>query len=467
MKAVVVGSHVVFYAMCLDVIEACCVFLAGQLEPSNCLGIKSFSETHGCHDLVEKAKRFAVHHFNDVRHTDEFYVLTAEELQDLISRDDVCISTEKDVYDAVLAWVSHDAENRQSEMAGLLEYVRLPLLSRHCLVNEVAENPVVKAYGPHLLVEALSYQLMPEDRWKMTSPRTRPREPAGLSEMMFAVGGGSLFAIHGTCESYNPCTSSWSIVASMNTRRARLGVATVNPFVFVAGGWDGSSDLTLVEAYNAQENTWSYVHPMGTRRSCLGLSSVHHLIYAVGGFDGASCLNSTECYDPLTNQWIAAPAMSVRRRYVRTCVCDNILYACGGFDGTCHLASVEAFDPRAGKWMHRPSMLTRRSSSAVSAVNGYIYTTGGHDGSAILNTVERYDSRNETWSLVAPMIIRRSTQDCVALDGHLYVAGGNDGSSSLSSVEMYKSQSNEWVLVTSMNVRRSSVGLAVLRCSSS
>ena len=449
---------------CLDVVQVCCEFLAGQLEPSNCLGIKSFSETHGCINLVEEAKRYAVHHFSDVCHTDDFYILTADELKELICRDDMCVSTEKEVYDAVLDWISHDTENRKSEAAKLMEHVRLPLLSRQCLVNEVIPNPIVKDNGSHLLVEALTYQLMPEERWKITSTRTCPRRPPGLSEVMFAVGGGSLFAIHGTCESFNPSSNTWSIVASMNTRRARLGVASVDPLVFVAGGWDGSSDLILVESYNAQQNVWSYVHPMGTRRSCLGLSSLHRLIYAVGGFDGASCLNSTECYDPLTNQWTVVPAMNVRRRYVRTSVCDNVLYACGGFDGTCHLASIEAFDPRVGKWMHKPSMLTRRSSCAVTTLNGCLYATGGHDGSAILNTVERYDTRNESWSLVAPMIIRRSTQDCVTLDGNIYVAGGNDGSSSLSSVEMYKSQLNEWMLVTAMNVRRSSIGLAMLKC---
>jgi kelch-like protein 17 (actinfilin) len=448
-----------------DVVAVCCEFLAGQLEPSNCLGIKSFSETHGCHNLVEQAKQFAVHHFNDVRHTDEFYILSAQELIELISRDDVCISTEKDVYDAVLEWISYDADNREPLAVSVLEHVRLPLLSRHCLVNEVAANPIVKASGQHLLVEALSYQLMPEDRWKVSGPRARPREPAGLSERMFAVGGGSLFAIHGTCESFNPSSNTWSIVAGMNTRRARLGVASVDPLVFVAGGWDGSSDLVLVEAYNPLDNTWVYVHPMGTRRSCLGLSALHRLIFAVGGFDGSSCLNSSECYDPLTDQWIAVSAMNVRRRYVRTCVCDDVLYACGGFDGTAHLATIEAFDPRHGKWIHKPSMMTKRSSCSVTALNGCLYAIGGHDGTAILNTVERYDMRNETWSVVAPMIIRRSTQDCVSLDGKLYVAGGNDGSSSLSSVETYKYQSNEWVLVTAMNVRRSSVGLTVLRCS--
>ena len=51
------GSNVqtMLPAACLlqfrEIQDICCEFLKKQLHPSNCLGIKSFADTHGCAEL--------------------------------------------------------------------------------------------------------------------------------------------------------------------------------------------------------------------------------------------------------------------------------------------------------------------------------------------------------------------------------------------------------------------------------
>lgn len=50
------------------------------------------------------------------------------------------------------------------------------------------------------------------------------------------LGGGSLFAIHGDCEAYDTRTDRWHVVASMSTRRARVGVAAVGNRLYAVGG---------------------------------------------------------------------------------------------------------------------------------------------------------------------------------------------------------------------------------------
>ena len=37
-----------------DVRDACCEFLQSQLHPTNCLGIRSFADIHGCIDLLTR-----------------------------------------------------------------------------------------------------------------------------------------------------------------------------------------------------------------------------------------------------------------------------------------------------------------------------------------------------------------------------------------------------------------------------
>ena len=38
-----------------EIQEVCCEFLKRQLDPSNCLGIRAFADTHACRDLLRIA----------------------------------------------------------------------------------------------------------------------------------------------------------------------------------------------------------------------------------------------------------------------------------------------------------------------------------------------------------------------------------------------------------------------------
>ncbi|XP_075028511.1 kelch-like protein 17 isoform X2 [Calonectris borealis] len=346
----------------------------------------------------------------------------------------------------------------------LMKCVRLPLLSRDFLMSNVDTELLVRHHSEckDLLIEALKYHLMPEQRGVLSNSRTRPRRCEGASTVLFAVGGGSLFAIHGDCEAYDTRTDRWHMVASMSTRRARVGVAAIGNKLYAVGGYDGTSDLATVESYDPVTNSWQPEVSMGTRRSCLGVAALHGLLYAAGGYDGASCLNSAERYDPLTGTWTSIAAMSTRRRYVRVATLEGNLYAVGGYDSSSHLATVEKYEPQINTWTPIANMLSRRSSAGVAVLEGMLYVAGGNDGTSCLNSVERYNPKTNTWESVAPMNIRRSTHDLVAMDGWLYAVGGNDGSSSLNSIEKYNPRTNKWVAASCMFTRRSSVGVAVL-----
>ncbi|KAK3735752.1 hypothetical protein QZH41_000625 [Actinostola sp. cb2023] len=409
--------------------EACCEFLQKQLHPSNCLGIRSFADAHTCGELLESSHRYALLHFVDVSQTEEFFLLTTEQVLELISSDDINVKNEEQVFNAVISWINFDKENRKHCLNKLLPHVRLPLLSTECLTSRVETEDVMKSNHDcckDLLIEALKYHLLPEKRCMLKTPRTQQRKPSGQVPILFAIGGGSLFAIHSECECYDPRIDRWYMIPSMSTKRARVGVGVVDREIYAVGGYDGSSDLATVECYCPQENQWHSATPMGTRRSCLGVAVVNDLIYAVGGYDGASCLSSIE------------------RRYVRVGVVNGLLYAVGGYDGSSHLNTVERFNPLMNTWEPVANMASRRSSAGVAVINEFIYVVGGNDGASCLNTTERYDPTTNTWVSLAPMNIRRSTHDLAVMGDILYAVGGNDGSSSLNSVEKYDPETKKW-----------------------
>ncbi|XP_067572487.1 kelch-like protein 17 isoform X3 [Pseudorca crassidens] len=380
--------------------DACCKFLLSQLDPSNCLGIRGFADTHSCSDLLKAAHRYVLQHFVDVAKTEEFMLLPLKQVLELVSSDSLNVPSEEDVYRAVLSWVKHDVDTRRQHVprrshrgdAGmcleegpghmsrpdhsrrattpqLMKCVRLPLLSRDFLLGHVDAESLVRHHPDckDLLIEALKFHLLPEQRGVLGSSRTRPRRCEGAGPVLFAVGGGSLFAIHGDCEAYDTRADRWHVVASMSARRARVGVAAVGNRLYAVGGYDGTSDLATVESYDPVTNTWQPEVSMGTRRSCLGVAALHGLLYAAGGYDGASCLNSAERYDPLTGTWTSIAAMSTRRRYVRVAMLDGNLYAVGGYDSSSHLATVEKYEPQTSHPGLESCTWRRREAGSGSA----------------------------------------------------------------------------------------------------
>ncbi|NWZ43889.1 KLH17 protein, partial [Brachypodius atriceps] len=392
--------------------DACCKFLLSQLDPSNCLGIRGFADTHSCSDLLKSAHKYVLQHFVEVSKTEEFMLLPLKQVLDLISSDSLNVPSEEEVYRAVLSWVKHDVDSRRQHVPRLMKCVRLPLLSRDFLMSNVDTELLVRHHSEckDLLIEALKYHLMPEQRGVLGNSRTRPRRCEGASTVLFAVGKSLLLQTPNPDP--RPRGVFRAVFALLNGAASShwwcsSGLCSVFLLMMWVRVYDGTSDLATVESYDPVTNSWQPEVSMGTRRSCLGVAALHGLLYAAGGYDGASCLNSAERYDPLTGTWTSIAAMSTRRRYVRVATLEGNLYAVGGYDSSSHLATVEKYEPQINTWSPIANMLSRRSSAGVAVLEGMLYVAGGNDGTSCLNSVERYNPKSNTWESVAPMNIRR------------------------------------------------------------
>lgn len=110
-------------------------------------------------------------------------------------------------------------------------------------------------------------------------------------------------------EKYDPVANVWTNVTPMQSRRCRLGVATLNGKLYACGGYDGNSFLKSVEEYDPHENTWKYVAQMNVKRSRVALAANMGKLWAIGGYDGESNLSTVEVYDPESDTWTPAAAM--------------------------------------------------------------------------------------------------------------------------------------------------------------
>ncbi|KAM9577051.1 kelch-like protein 4 isoform 2-T2 [Trichechus inunguis] len=368
-----------------QVIEVCSNFLIKQLHPSNCLGIRSFGDAQGCTELLKVAHKYTMEHFIEVIKNQEFLLLPANEISKLLCSDDINVPNEETIFHALMQWVGHDVQARQRDLAMLLSYIRLPLLSPQLLAD--LENSSMFAGDlecQKLLMEAMKYHLLPERRPMMQSPRTKPRK--STVGALYAVGGMD----------------------------AMKGVATLEGPMYAVGGHDGWSYLNTVERWDPEGRQWNYVASMSTPRSTVGVAALNNKLYAIGGRDGSSCLKSMECFDPHTNKWSLCTPMSKRRGGVGIATYNGFLYVVGGHDAPasnhCSRLSdcVERYDPKADSWSTVAPLGVPRDAVAVCSLGDKLYAVGGYDGHTYLNTVESYDAQKNEWKEEAPVNIGRA-----------------------------------------------------------
>ncbi|EEC00571.1 conserved hypothetical protein [Ixodes scapularis] len=435
-----------------EIQDVCCEFLKRQLDPTNCLGIRAFADTHSCRELLRIADKFTQHNFQEAR-CEEFLLLPVNQLVDIISSDELNVRSEEQVFSAVMSWVKYNVTERRQNLGQVLQHVRLPLLSPKFLVGTVGSDLLIKSdeVCRDLVDEAKNYLLLPQERPLMQGPRTRPRKPVRRGEVLFAGERGNAGAddrrkkrracahAYGRSErkegngSARSC-GGWhcALVAHDETGctqpvQSRFPAPHEGLHCFVNGSIKLETlqlcatrvpqnavteepnvrEVFFFPRYDPQTNRWTKVAPMSTKRLGVAVAVLGSYLYAMGGSDGTSPLNTVERYDPRTNRWSSIASMGTRRKHLGCAVYSNMIYAVGGRDDTTELSSAERYNPQLNQWQPIVAMTSRRSGVGLAVVNGLLYAVGGFDGTTYLKTIEVYDPEQNQWKLCGSMNYRR------------------------------------------------------------
>ncbi|NXL53196.1 KLH18 protein, partial [Podilymbus podiceps] len=369
------------------------------------------------------------------------------------------------VFEAALAWIRYDRNQRESFLPELLSKIRLPLCRPQFLTDRVQQDDLVRCCHKcrDLVDEAKDYHLMPERRPHLPAFKTRPRCCTSIAGLIYAVGGlNSAGDSLNVVEVFDPIANRWEKCQPMTTARSRVGVAVVNGLLYAIGGYDGQLRLSTVEVYNPEMDSWSKVESMNSKRSAMGTVVLDGQIYVCGGYDGNSSLNSVESYSPETNKWTVVTPMSSNRSAAGVTVFEGRIYVSGGHDGLQIFNSVEYYNHPTATWHPVASMLNKRCRHGAASLGSKMFVCGGYDGSGFLSIAEVYSSMADQWYLIVPMNTRRSRVSLVANCGRLYAVGGYDGQSNLSSVEMYDPETNRWTFMAPMVCHEGGVGVGCI-----
>lgn len=446
---------------CTPIVTYCCDFIAKHLSPSNCIYILKFAKDYFLQDLELKAWHCAFLNAEETIRSSEFPTLTADELEHLLSVDELNIHREENVFEAISRWITVDPEARKQHYAKLLPCVRFGLVLPD-FYHHIIKKFQFRTDESDALLSTIDVLFnVEEDAFYYRQCYFRPRVP---NEVIFAFSGWCEGFPTDHIETYDKQSDCWFVVNIRDQSiRAYHGVVVLDNLIYVIGGFDGTEYFNTMHCFNPVTYTWTEKACMHDIRCYVSVCTFSGEIYALGGYNGRTRLNSAERYNPSLNQWTVIASMSVSRSDASAAVFEDKIYIAGGFNGAEVMCTVERYSPETNQWEHIRPMNSARSGLDLVAFHRHIYVLGGFDGTSRLSSVERYNPRQDYWEGVTDMQCRRSNMTSVVMNDQIYVIGGFDGTSTIPFTEIYDEDQDAWYSSTSMNLNRSALAACVCR----
>lgn len=326
-----------------DVERACCEFLQYELDPSNCIGIFLFAESHSCDELKSSALEYLQRNFISASNQEEYLSIDKDNLLRLIESENLKVHTESNVFEAAMDWILHDLSQRREFLGQILKRIRLPLLSENYLKHYIdkCKNESLKRMLANISHSYRGYQMLG------VNTQRNYNQPRRASRKQFYIIGGYSRDVGGrwsdrsslsTCEKFDSFTHSCNnaCITAFETPRCNLGVTSLNGLVYTMGGEDDSLLLfDSTECYDPSLNTWSTVASLNAPRVGFGACVVDNCIYVIGGliglWGGTEVAGTIERYDPLENQWAVVGNMKSKRFHLGVTQLDGLIYTVGEY----------------------------------------------------------------------------------------------------------------------------------------
>ncbi|XP_030199106.1 kelch-like protein 6 [Gadus morhua] len=394
----------------MRVVEACAGFLTTSLHAESCVGVLRLADSHNLTALRTRSLDYIVLAFSRVILQEEFHFLPAEALESALSRDDLSVTCEECVFEALMRWVRASLSEREPLLAAMLRHVRLPLLEPAYFVATVETDELIRRCVDAfpVLQEARCYHLLGA---VVVSERTKPRMQLFLSEVFMIIGG---------------CTRDERFISTVTCldplRRSRLEVAR----------------MPLTEGEEPQRRKWVEFACITFRKE----------VYISGGKETA---HEVWKYNGALDRWIRTEPLASGRWRHKMAVHGGKLYALGGFDGNQRLTSVEAYDPFHNCWTQVTPLRLAVSSFAAASYDRWIYVVGGGPGGRLAtDVVQCWEPGADCWTTRAPMPVEAKCINAVAFKDHIYVVGG-----AMHAMYSYSPAGDAWALVCRLGDRAS------------
>ncbi|KAM3940866.1 kelch-like protein 23 [Leptodactylus fuscus] len=398
--------------------QFCIAFLIHELKVSNCLGIMSYAQQYGYIDLYESAVNVAVTHLSELMNDreDEFSQLDKETLEVLLQNEDLYVSSEDLVFEAIMKWVMMDTirEKNFGELIALVRPAFLSLTFLDILVKRIQRTQGQDTYIR--LLETLNSN--PPVTWctmgkVMSTSRTY--------ETIYVLGGK-----HEKEEQelhiYLPRTNTWRACPSLQRKNlTQYAVATVGNLVIVTGGYFRGDfvwySIDWVLIYDSSSNCWRDGPPMKISRNCHCAVGIGLHLYVVGGSTDEGVVADVERLDLAEMTWESrSPLIRPVERAAAVSVDCKLYVICGRDENGDVYSGIQMLDTDTNMWNVITYSPMPRYDLCATVLNGILYTIGGK--------ALRFDFRTEKWSVIEEESLNcKFFMGCCSANGRIYLLG--------------------------------------------
>ena len=422
----------------------CSEFLGSILTPDTCITILEAANLYEIDSLQKCVYQLISSKFAEFIRTDDFVQFTRDDFTTCISKLDRNQIDETYIYEAVVAWIKLDEENRQKEFSELLKIVQLDKLPHQFLVEVVSNENLIKENleSANLVLSLvrnfLDQQAINKSKilsvggWQtlgriieVYNRHSRVATKSVYSDLPIDLNCGQslkiqdcIYCIGGSTRTNppNPFVAptnrvvrlknlpnpSVELVAAMKEKRSNFGAAVFCDCLVVAGGYSGKEVLRTAEYFKPELNVWKKVSPIKYQKSGNVLVTCKGSLYDIGGGGLRDIFSGVQQLQGLCKEWRSIQPMQMERRNHAAVSLNGYIYAIGGKNALGNtLNSVERFDPTSNEWVYIKDMNIPRSGHAACILRSKIFVVGGVTGNKqFVKEIESYDPDTQAWCIL-------------------------------------------------------------------
>ena len=427
-----------------DVKMFCLEFLETVITYDSCFHILSAAQACRSVKLQLKVFLYLNENFEKVLLTPPFKTLTKTEVTYCMTRLNRDVVSETTLYDAIIAWIKYDEENRRKDFLDLFQLLKFEKFSRDFLINVVTKEKFVSNSSDclHLVLNVLPKVLDLRPRNEFGSAilsiggsfisskvfeviklhdqpaKQYPDLPMPLDSHCSIKMDNFIYCLGGITrigDDWNVTNKAWRLnldkddlkwekIAAMIEERRSMGAAVCFDTLVVSHGEDTARNVSkTTEIYQKSLDQWKTISSLQQHRESHALVALQEKLYAIAGCCNDEVLSSVEVLSGLDSTWKYVKSLQTPRKWFAAVSCKGFIYVIGGFSDYPYrmLKSVEKYDPVLNKWDYVADMNITRYAYAACVLQDKIYVVGGFDSkNYLVKEVERYDPSCDKWIIV-------------------------------------------------------------------
>ena len=435
-------------------------FMKKTVSVSNCLSYLSFAEKYRCQELMDYTENFMCSNF--LKESERFLNLSSQEVERWISKDDIVVSAEKDVFEFICRWIKRKKDERKPKFGELFRHVRLIFIPHDYLSKKIKKQNLVKNSEQCLnsVTSAINWL---DQAHKVDLPRPQSMRRSMEMHVIIIVGLKNFVC-------YVPDTNTWLelpksplLLSSGYTYAAILAarsdkVYKFSPFFYVSecydplfNRWRALPESTLPEGQGKEISHETQVYQRKTGIFKMdAVTVIGEDIYAI--FHTYRAKMAVWKYDLESCSWLFISFFQREEKFLQfPCVVfvDTFVYSIGGI--TVHskttVVTKEAgrLDLSKEKWEEIAEMQVARYAAIGTAANGKIFVAGGNKSPQIFEaSCEVYNIETNEWHFMASLTGPSAYGQMLYHGTKLYLVAGSDETFQMW-IECYDLERNEWI----------------------